>query len=203
MDRSFLAVLAALAIIAVSACSGAAPGATTAGEATVASSQTTTGSDQGGDAGTATKPDPCSLLKPDELKAQLDVDFQPGVLDPISTAGGLAGYFKAYCTWNPQKADVFLNVTVVIYPSGEFYQPDQCTAYTLTDSGNVCTSTPKPATGIGDDAYMVFGSGPGANFAVSFKKSQWYLDMNLSGADWQPTETQMSELAKLAASRVP
>ena len=77
-------LLAAVAIIAVSACTVAGPpgAGTPAGGATAAGQ--TPGSDQASDAGSATKPDPCSLLTPDELKTQLDVDFQPGVLDPRS-----------------------------------------------------------------------------------------------------------------------
>ena len=194
--RSTRAVLAALVIVALWACTGAAPGtgpgtATPGGggEATAGPGQATTGSDQEGGAGSATRPDPCSLLTVDDLKAQLDLDFQSGVLDPISAGVGLAGSARAYCTWNPLKSDVFYTVTLVIYWSVSEFEADR-------------PPNAKPAPGIGDDAYLVIGSGPGTNSSVSFKRGPWYLVLNMSGADWQPTETQLTEVAKLAVSRL-
>jgi hypothetical protein len=187
--------MAALVIVAVSACSVAGPGAGTpagGGEATGAGQ--TPGSDQTSDAGSATRPDPCSLLTPDELKTQLDVDFQPGVLDPISAASGLGGILKAYCTWNPQQSDVFRSVSLTIHATGT-------DAPANFEAGRTVGNT-KPAPGVGDDAYLILGSGPGTNFTVSFKKGPWYLDLTMSGADWQPTETQLTELAQLAAARL-
>jgi len=196
MDRSSRAVLAAVAIIAVSACSVAGPpGAGTpavGGEATAAGQ--TPGSDQASDAGSETMPDPCTLLTPDELKTQLDIDFQPGVLDPIHAESGLGGFLQAYCTWNPQQSDTYRSVTLIIHPTGSDAPANFEAGRTLGDT--------KPAPGVGDDAYLIIGSGPGTNFAVAFKKGPWYLDLTMSGADWQPSETQLTELAELAAARL-
>lgn len=194
--RTALAALAANTILALAGCTGASPatgsGTAVAGGETKSpaeQSQASAGPDQSTGSGSLTLPDPCSLMTADELKAQLNRDFAVGVLDPMSAASGRAGVGRSFCTWNPPKSDALYTATLVVYANVAGFEADR-------------PPTAKPASGIGDDAYLVLGSGAGANNSVSFKKGPWYLVLNMSGADWQPTETQMTAVAKLAASRL-
>lgn len=195
------AILTALLATVVGACAAAvapdAGGATTGagGEPTGAAPGATNAGGGTGSSFALGKPDPCTLLTTDDLKQQLGFEYQQGVLDPVSTAGGEGGeFFESYCTWNPKDPKNFNTVTLVIHGPA-------------TDAGDTFkTNKSLPnavaAPGIGDDAYVVHGSGPGANFSVSFNKGPYYLDLNASGPDWVPTDAELTGVAKAAAARL-
>jgi hypothetical protein len=174
MDRSSRAVLAAVAIIAVSACSVAGPpGAGTpagGGEATAAGQ--TPGSDQASDAGSATKPDPCSLLTPDELKTQLDVDFQPGLLVGTPSAPHVE------CQWAEQ---------------GKFVASLTLAMDDIGSAGWGCLGNAEPVPGVGDEA--CFG-----DVGLHVKRGSW--DLVFSGCEQCFTNDQLIDVAKVAVSRL-
>ena len=200
--RASLASLLVVLLVVLAACSGASPG--TGGGSTPAGGATTTpteaapagGGPGASDAVGQAKPDPCTLLTPDEVKAAIGADVDKGQLDPISSQpGGLTSFFKAYCTWTPLKRDtIFRNVTVVIHGKGA----DVVQAYDSTRSA----ANAAPLPGVGDDAYILHGSQAGDNYAVQMKKDPWYIEINVSGADLVPTDAQLTELAKAVAGRL-
>jgi hypothetical protein len=198
------AVLAVVVAAAFTACSSSAPAATTgtdtgaaATPATPATGQASSDAGGGGPAGSAeaTAPAPCTLLTTDELKKAINIDFAPGVLDPVSIGSNLTGRPGAYCTWSPTDKNALVNVTVVVHDSPD----DIGTGFDTLKSQPGTTQ----ASGIGDDAYLVHGERVGDNYAVELKKGSWYLEINMSGAEWQPTDAQMTELGKDVASHLP
>lgn len=81
MNRMAIGLLTTFVLFA-SACSGAAhsPGGASPGGASPAGGGASPASTASGGGGT--KPDPCTLLSPNDLKAQIGVAFQPGVPVP-------------------------------------------------------------------------------------------------------------------------
>jgi hypothetical protein len=193
-----LGVTAALLALVLAACSGSGSGSTSAAGTAAAGEPETPGSSAA--AGGAVsfplgKPDPCTLLTTDDLKQQLGFDYQEGVLDPVSTAGGEGGEFnESYCTWNPKDPKNLNTVTLVIH--GPATDAKDSFAAAMTGTGVVVVS------GIGDDAYIVHGSQAGSNFSVSFEKGPYVLDFNASGPDWVPTDAELTGVAKAAAARL-
>jgi hypothetical protein len=78
-------------------------------------------------------PDPCKLLTPAQIGAELGGTFGPG--DPIGTKG---------CSWTSPKPHMI--VTVSLWPASEW---DRVKASTLPGTTNT------PESGLGDDAFSV------------------------------------------------
>ena len=187
-----------VAAAAVAACSSSAPAASEgAGPAGTEAAQASTDAGGGGPAASRadTAPAMCTLLTTDELKKAVDIDFTDGVLDPVSIGAGMTGRPGGWCTWNPKDKNTLVNVTVVIHDS-----PDDIGA-----GFDALKSQPETtqASGIGDEAYLIHGAGAGHNFAVDLKKGPWYIEINMSGLDWQPTDAQMTALGKAVAAHLP
>lgn len=192
-------VVALLAALVVAACSGASTGGTagTTASASAGGPGPSAGAGVGGgpDASFRTKPDPCKLVTNDEWKSQLGFPVKDGQLDPISAASGLAtGYVAAHCTWYPQDAKVFNSMTIVIHDT---VASDAAQSYQAAKTQQGA----KPLSGVGDDAFILV-KGAGDNSTVNFLKHGWYVELNMGGADWQVTETELTSIAKLVASRV-
>ncbi len=170
-------------VLLLAACSGAATYASQSGGGTPAASA---GANVGATAGGAAKPDPCTLLTADELKAQLGTDFTAGQLDANTD---LSGPGAPACHWAPQKVTAYDIVTLSIETLDE-------SAKSLFDYGRGQAGA-RPAAGVGDDAYLdVIGS-------LSFTKGPWHLVLVIgAGSQRQTTDKQMIDLAKLVAARL-
>ena len=193
-----LALTVVIALTAACSGAGASPGGggrgTTANPTETLPPIATSGTPTAGTTpGGVAKPDPCKLLTTDELTAQVGVDIGAGALDPFTSATGLAGPNRAYCTWIPTNTQVFRSVTLVI---------DWVGAGTTADYESGRVATAKTETGIGDDAYLLLASSTGSNSTLAFRKAGLYGTLNAGGADWLPSESQMVALARLAASRM-
>jgi hypothetical protein len=59
----------------------------------------------------------------------------------------------------------------------------------------------KPAPGVSDEAVQHIGD-TGTNSLLSFIGRPWHVELSMSGAEWQPTEAQLTEVARIAVSRL-
>ncbi|MBA3876346.1 MAG: hypothetical protein C0498_05330 [Anaerolinea sp.] len=127
--RALVAVLVGLALVAV-ACSGGGP-------AQPGGSAQPGGGSGGGNAGGKVVGDVCGLLTPEELKAQLGVDFPAGTVKFVSGS-------TATCDWETPvgQSSALVSLTVEAFDS---------TQWDMTKKRD----SARPVPGLGDDA--VFG----------------------------------------------
>jgi hypothetical protein len=148
---------AAVALV-VSACTAAgSPTGTSGGDgggATSASPSANVGQSGGG----GTKPDPCTLLTPEDLAAQFGADFQPGVLV------GSTSEPHVECDWAKQGG-----LTAVFY----VWIDD------IGASGFGCLDPTRPVSGIGDEACFDGGY-------LHVKRGTW--DLVFAGLEGTPDQ---------------
>jgi hypothetical protein len=180
-----------LASFTVAACSGVAAPATgpggTQGQgsgsvgATNAASQ---GTSDGQGGGAVTLPDPCSLLTPDEIRAQFTFDVAPGI---GSSAPG-SGATSPDCNWSPvDYHPSFGGVQLIVEKFDEGY-------FDFRRGPNS-----KDVAGLGDEAYFIQPTNP---FTLLIKKGNLHFTLTVqagSGSSDSP-ETLQQRVITLATN---
>jgi hypothetical protein len=159
--------------LAVSACTGAgqpSPGGASPEAGTVPAQSADSGG--GGQSGGGTKPDPCTLLTPTDLKAKLGAEFQPGNLVGTTAAPTVE------CEWAKQGGFTAW-LTLAIDDIGS--------------SGWGCLGTAESVPGVGDEACL-------GDVGLHVKQGSW--DLVFAGCGLCITNDQLIDVAKVAVSHL-
>ncbi len=166
-------VALAVTAMAVSACTGAgqpSPGGASPAVGTTPAQSTVSGG--GGQSGGGSKPDPCALLTPTDLMANLGAEFQPGNLVETTAAPHVE------CEWAKQGGFTAW-LTLAIDDIGS--------------SGWGCLGKAEPVPSVGDEACL-------GDVGLHVKHGSW--DLVFYGCDQCITNDKLIDVAKVAVSHL-